>query len=360
VAYTDLVIHLLYGKDNYRVHQDLIAIRDELAPDDDARRDLASNTTVLDGAKLTPQEMLAHATSVPFLAPHRLVIVEGLLASLGTLKGGRRGAKGKKKSADDEDPLAPWRDVAEQLGDSATMPTTTVLVFVEGDIAKTNAAFTIFAPIARSLDHAPLKPDELRRWIVDEAKDLKLKIDGRAAAALAELTGPDLWLVRNELLKLAAYGAGDPVDETAVRQLVASAQDAKFWDMTDAVVAGNERKAVASLERLLIEGDAPPLLSSMLVRQYRQLVLVKDMRERRATKDDILRASGVPSFKFDATTALAARYSWDDLRRAYSLMLDADLNVKRGLQDDESSLQLLVHELCAMAPRAAGRPAYTR
>jgi DNA polymerase-3 subunit delta len=354
------VIHLLYGKDGYRVHQALDAIRNSLAPDDDAKRDLASNTTVLDGAKVTPQELLAHAMSVPFLAPHRLVVVEGLLAALGSAKGGRKAPKGKKK-ADEDDPLAPWRDVAEQLGgDAAAMPETTVLVLLEGDVAPKNAAFTIFAPIARSIDHTSLKPDELRKWITDEAQTLKVKLDARAVSALAELTGPDLWLVRNELQKLAAYADGEAVDDKLVRQLVMSAQDAKFWDMTDAVVAGNEKKALASLHRLLTEGEPVQVLASMLVRQYRQLVLVKDLRDQRLSKDEIARASGVPGFKVNDMTALAARYTWDDLRRAYSLMLDADLSVKRGLQDDESALQLQVHELCALAPRATARPAYNR
>jgi DNA polymerase-3 subunit delta len=130
--------------------------------------------------------------------------------------------------------------------------------------------------------------------------------------------------------------------------------------MTDAVVAGNEKKALASLTKLLIEGEPVQVLMSMVVRQVRQLVLVKEMRERRASPDEIARATGVQSWKVNDVAALAARYSWDDLRRAYRLMLDADLNVKRGLQDDESSLQLLVHELCALAPRGPSRPAYSR
>lgn len=353
------MIHLLYGKDNYRVHAALGAIRDGLAPDDDARRDLASNTTVLDGAKLSPQELLSHAMSVPFLAPHRLVVVEGLLAALGSVKGGRKGAKGKKK-ADDDDPLAPWRVAAAQLGDKAAMPDTTVLVFVEGDLAQKNAAFTIFAPIAHAVEYAPLKGDEVRKWIADAAKERKIKLEPRAMAALADLAGSDLWLLRNEMEKLSAYAGAEPIDESLIRQLVSSAQEAKFWDMTDAVVAGNEKKSLTSLQKLLIEGEPVQVLASMLVRQYRQLVLVKDLRDRRASKDEIARASGVPGFKVDATSGLAARYSWDDLRRAYRLMLDADLSVKRGLQDDESSLQLLVHELCALAPRGAARPAYSR
>ena len=37
----------------------------------------------LDGRQVTPQELQAHATSVPFLSANRLVIVEGLLQALG-------------------------------------------------------------------------------------------------------------------------------------------------------------------------------------------------------------------------------------------------------------------------------------
>jgi DNA polymerase III delta subunit len=98
----------------------------------------------------------------------------------------------------------------------------------------------------------------------------------------------------------------------------------------------------------------------MLVRQYRQLAIVKDMRDRRASQDEMARAAGVPAFKVAEVSALASRYSWAQVRAAYGRLLAADLSVKRGLQDDESALQLLVHELCAMAPKSAARPAYSR
>jgi hypothetical protein len=40
--------------------------------------------------------------------------------------------------------------------------------------------------------------------------------------------------------------------------------------------------------------------------------------------------------------------------------VDADLSVKRGLQDDESALQLLLHELCDIAPKSSPRRATAR
>ncbi|TAK67369.1 MAG: DNA polymerase III subunit delta, partial [Dehalococcoidia bacterium] len=156
----------------------------------------------------------------------------------------------------------------------------------------------------------------------------------------------------NELQKLAAYAAGGTVDEAALNELVSAAQDAKIWDLTDAVIAGNARKAVSAMDRLLTSGEAPQKLLVSIIRPYRQLVLVKEARDRRASRDETARASGVPPFKLDEMGALASRYTWPQLRRAYRRILDADLNVKRGLMSDEASLQLLVHELCALAASA--------
>jgi hypothetical protein len=62
----------------------------------------------------------------------------------------------------------------------------------------------------------------------------------------------------------------------------------------------------------------------------------------------------------DAVGALAMRFSWAGLRAAYARILDADLSVKRGLQDDETALQALVLDLCATAPARGMRPAGAR
>ena len=98
----------------------------------------------------------------------------------------------------------------------------------------------------------------------------------------------------------------------------------------------------------------------MVTRQFRQLALVKDMRERGVRPDEVARTSGVPPFRLSALGAVASRMSWESVREAYRLILEADLSVKRGLSDDDAALQLLVHELCRMAPKAGSRPAYSR
>jgi DNA polymerase-3 subunit delta len=344
------VIYLFFGADAYRVRRAVNDLRDQLAASDDM---LESNTAVLDGREITPQELLGHATAVPFLAANRLVVVEGLLQALGAMKGGRR------KKAKDDDPIAPWRDAFATLADKAAIPETTKLVFIEGDL-KDNRAFPLLAPIARTVEFAPLQQGELADWVNQEAARRKLRLAPRAVPALTQLVGPDLWTMSNELDKLAAYAGSDTVEPETVAELVSSARESRIWDLTDAIVAGDEQKALSAMSRLLAEGQPAPVLAFMIVREFRQMVLVKDLRERRLRQDEVLRLSGVNKFRLNAVGANASRYSWATLRQAYARLLEADLDVKRGLQDDESSLQLLVHELCALAPRGSARSAYSR
>ena len=346
------MIYLLYGKDTFRSRRALDSIRDRLKTPDGL---LDSNTVVLDGARITPLELLQHVTVIPFLAPARLVIVEGLLSALGSLRAGR-----VRNKADD--PLELWRRAADQLADRSVMPETTTLVLLEGELDRKNPAFTIFAPIAQTTEYQPIKERDLAAWVRDELKGRDLQMSAGAVNILVQSVGADLWAMYNELNKLETYAAGEPVDEATVAETVAQARETKLWDLTDAILAGNERAALGALARLLLEGEAAPLLSSMIARQYRQLAVAKELRERRATEGEIGRAAGVPEWKVGKVVALAGQYAWSDLKRAYALLLDADLSVKRGLQDDESALQLLVHELCALAPRGSGasRPAYAR
>jgi DNA polymerase-3 subunit delta len=349
------VIALLHGADTYRVRAALAAIRAPLETPDGM---LESNTALLE-ATVTAQELLANATAVPFLAPARLVIVQGLIAGLAKDRGGR-----PRKSPGRDDVLEQWRSLCEQLADAATLPPTTTLVFVEGAVRTDSAAFKLFAGVAQVSAFPLLSPDGVYEFASERAAASGAKFTDGAIRALAEATGPDLWALSNEMEKLVSYGAAETVEADTMRRLVGSASETKIWEVTDAIVAGDDRKATGALARLLADGEPPPVIAAVITSQFRRISIVKDMTERRVPRRDIAKAidpGKAREFMVDRAQRLAREYSWAMLREAYRKMLDADLAVKRGEQDDESALELLVHELCALAPAAASRrPAYAR
>ncbi len=346
------MIYLFHGADDYSMREAVRDIRHRLnggAGADDG------NTTVLDGRALSPDELIAHATAVPFLAEYRLVIVDGLVGAAGQAKGGRR----KKGSADD--PLEPWRQAAARLGNPATMPETTTLILLEGVLRRDNPAFTVFAPIAQTREFSPLASGDVAAWIETATRRLDVQLAPRAIAALAQMVGPDLWTLDSEIKKLGAYADGEVIDEEMVERVASVAREARIWDLTDGIVEGDAGKALTAMRRLMADGEAPQLMLFMIARQFRQLIIAKDMRDARARPEEIISASGINKYRLNATLAVASRYSWPQLHEAYRRILEADLDVKRGLQTDEASLQVLIHELAMLAPAArAGRPAAPR
>jgi DNA polymerase-3 subunit delta len=70
------MFYVWHGENDYALQQSLDELKAKLG--DKATADL--NTTVLDGRSLSFDELRTTCDTMPFLAEHRLVIVEGLLA----------------------------------------------------------------------------------------------------------------------------------------------------------------------------------------------------------------------------------------------------------------------------------------
>ena len=69
------MIRLFFGPDTFTRSEAVKQLKREL----DSDGMVESNTTVLDGATISPDELRNHCNTVPFLASKRLVVVEGLI-----------------------------------------------------------------------------------------------------------------------------------------------------------------------------------------------------------------------------------------------------------------------------------------
>ncbi len=349
------MIHVLYGKDDFSAHEALAEIAREL----DADGQIADNTVHVDGANAKPDDLLAICQTVPFLGSHRLVIAHGLLGRFERSQRDRRRTK-RRAATDDESALGPWQRFVDAL---PALPETTTLVFLDGEAGARNPLLEALRPHAQAREFKPLAQGDVAAWINRRAERYGVSLQARAVATLAVLAGNQLWTLDSELQKLATYANGAPVTEDDVRSLVSLARDPSVFAMADAVIEGRARDAVDLLQRLLAEGEAPQLLLAMIARQYRLLLLAKELLERRVRGPEISAQLGVQGFVIQRLLQQAPLYTIDRLRQAYRKLLDADLSVKRGLMDDESALQLLIFELASLAATRAtpsARQGYSR
>jgi DNA polymerase-3 subunit delta len=321
--------YVFHGADEFTLAEMLADFKRRLGPPDTV--DL--NTTRLDGKRLSLAELRHACDAIPFLAEKRLVVVEGLLTRLTS-------RENKELAATQKEYLAALANYLLQL------PDTTRLVFVEDKPLPAQHPILKLAQeeargYARQFD-AP-KDKALPGWIHKRVRKHGGEIEPQAAQQLGDVVGSDLRLLDQEIVKLVTYtNAQRPIAKADVDAVVPYAQAAVVFDMVDALGRRDGRTASQTLHRLLDAGEHPMGLLAMVVRQFRLLIQVKELRSGGATARDVAQALGLHPFPAGKLYNQANHFTAEQLEAVYRHLLDADVDIKTGQIEPEAALDLLV------------------
>ena len=332
------MLYILAGPDDFSRSEVLEEIKRELGD----REMLDSNTSVLDGRQLTPDQLRSVCQSLPFLAEKRLVIVEGLLERFGPrAKPGKQ--KGTRKMSARQNDYKSLVVVANELPDS------TVLVLVDGEVKKSNPLYKELLPRAKVRIFPLLRNKELQQWIKKRVAREGGSISLRALDLLARLVGGNLWLMSGEVAKLVLYTPGKCIEEEDVKAVVGYSQQASVFAMVDAILESRAGMGQQALQQLLQSGAAPVYLLFMLTRQVRMLICTKELIKEGRSEVDIQDRLGITAdFVWRKTAEQAGRYSLERLKELYHRILEADIAIKTGKykSNSELALDILIAELC--------------
>jgi DNA polymerase-3 subunit delta len=337
------MLYIIYGSDPFARKEAF----DKMRADLDKDGSLATNTITFEARATSPQEVMAACDTVPFLGDGRLVVVEGMLGTAGRVKrGGRSRAKPKAQTDDEDVGAGAWGVLADYV---PRMPATTTLVLLDDEVPTANALLTALGPLSRVEHCVPPSERDLPGWVMARAKKIGLKLDAPAAKLLAELIGPDAYMLASELDKLLAYSGGEVVREADVRELVSRAKEHKGWELADAVLEGQGAKAARVLYELLEDGQPAQLILATIAGRYRRIAITRDMLDRGESGSAIAARVGMKvGYGLDRLIEQAQRLPLPAVRTAYARLIEADLDVKRGLMDDERlALELAVQELAS-------------
>jgi len=329
--------YVFHGADEFTRAETLADFKRRLGPPDTV--DL--NTTRLDGKTLTLAEIHHACDAIPFLAEKRLVIVTGLLTRLTS-------RKGQETSAVQKEYLSALADYLPRL------PETTRLVFVEEKPLPARHSILQLAQreemgYVKRFD--PPNAKALPRWIGKRVRKYGGEIEPQAAHQLAAVVGTDLRLLDQEIVKLVTYvqspTTAQPITRADVDAVVPYAQAAVVFDLVDALGQRDGRTAAQTLHRLLDAGEHPLGLLAMIVRQFRLLIQVKELKAQGATPRDIARQLGIHPFPAGKLYAQATHFTAAQLETVYRHLLDTDVAIKSGKIEAEVALDLLVAGLAA-------------
>jgi DNA polymerase-3 subunit delta len=239
--------------------------------------------------------------------------------------------KGAGKSGKDQ--------IAALLDGLPHLPPTARLVFAERDtLTEQNAVLKLAKTDLNGYYKEFNPPRDPGQWIRNRARqEYGVEIDHPAAYALGAVVGPDLRAADNELAKLAAYVGGErPITEVDVALLTSYVAEASVFEMVDALGRRDGTTATRLLHRLLRD-DEPLQLFGMIVRQFRLLILARDIE--RAVQRAVPRPSVSSRGREAGETSRFVRWKPGKI---YHNLLDTDAGIKTGKVDPVLALDLFI------------------
>lgn len=333
------MIYLFVGRDTFSRRKAVAELKGALGPPETQE----VNITLLPGASLAPDELLGICRAVPFLAERRLVLVERLLEQFNERLTNGRPRDATRPPPVRRDPSA-WEEALASLKE---LPPTTDLVFLEDVVNPNNPLHLALRPVATVQEFTPLPPDQLRRWVADQARLRGLALMPQAQALLVDMIGPDLWSLTNELDKLVLWASGRTLAEEDVTRLVSAAREVRIFSTVDAIVERNASRALRRLQAFLAQGEAtPPQVRAMLARQVRLMLLAHALLRGGVPQQQLGTRLGVSGYPLQKTLEQARRYTWPHLVWFHERLLEADVAIKTGALDEMTALEVLVTEVC--------------
>jgi len=254
-----------------------------------------------------------------------------------------------------------------------------ILFYEQNSVLKEDPLLLFLKKYSQSQEFQPLGGQKLKSWAKKEFENYGAKIEERALDKLIDFVGNDPWQMANEIKKLVSYraprqrGEGGKENEVLfdhrafersevkeesktlfahkkgviitledVELLVRPKIETDIFETIDAIASKDKKRALKFIKAHLERGDSPLYLFSMIVFQFRNLLMVKDLIERNLPSYFL---TGLHPFVIKKSILLSNKFRFLELKKIYQKIFQIDVDIKTGKIEPEIALDLLITEL---------------
>jgi len=299
------------------------------------------NYAVISVAQGDLDEALALARQFPMISPRRMIVVTGF------------------EAISDDDQL-------EQLKNYIRNPVeTSVLVFVSSGLDNRRNISTILRKGCEvigfdQLDERAAAPT----WIRDYVARAGCAIDQASAAYLVGTIGVDLMRLAMELDKLIAFvGEKGRITQDEIDLLVRHSREHSNFELTDAIVDGDRKKALNLLQRIFDNAsENPQSLSPMILgaiaSNYRKMLGAKELMKQNAPNSEVAKIVGMSPYAVGRFNERVRKVETEQILKGIKRIAETDVSLKTSRATPRLLLEVLICELCP--PPATPRPGFRR
>lgn len=320
-------VYLLAGDDEQALAQAVSQLEHKIGDPGMA----SLNTTRLDGAVSTLEQVWGAAAAAPFLAARRLVIVDHPLARA-------KDAPGRQKLIELLEKIPPTTALALVIDHLLTL---------EKD-RRNNRLHWLETYALAHRDRVLLRTFPLPRGreMVARLQELAKAQGGQIAPQAAELLGAlvdgDTRLAAQEIDKLLAYvNYARPIQVDDVQELTADVGQGDVFALVDALSTRSQRQAMEMLERMLEYKDYYELFG-MIARQFRLLLLAREALDLGGGLAEVQQAVGGSKFVAGKIFPQARNLSTQQVELGFRRLLEMEQAVKTSQLTGRLALETFV------------------
>ena len=307
------MLYLIFGKDRFRVQEKLSQIKQKFI------QKTGSDLNIVNFDENAQIERIKDAFQFGgLLAEQKLIIFKKFIAKA---------------------PAAIQKELAKLLN---KIPESIYLIFVEEEL-KSNSLARKIKTQGKFWQFEPLSYYELLNWIKKRIEEKKRRPDPEAVKTLAFYVGNNLARANTEIEKLITYRGRKTIMVEDVKLLVKPEFSPGIFKLIDNIAAKDLKKSQNILQQLLDAGENPLYIHSMIVYQFRNLIIVKSLANLAAT--EIRKKTSLHPFVIQKSQQQVRNFSFENLKRIYAKLLDGEIAIKTGKIEPRLALELLVTAL---------------
>jgi DNA polymerase-3 subunit delta len=182
---------------------------------------------------------------------------------------------------------------------------------------------------------------KLKNWVKKRIEDRGAKIENQALENLISAIGNDLWRMSNEINKLCVYKFGKVITKEDLDLLVVKKINENIFNLIDAIGNKNKKVALKLIDEQLEINNSAYYLLSMIIRQFRILLQIKDLFLRKENFSQLK----LHPFVIQKASVQAKKYSFDALKNIYQQLLEMEIQLKTSQINPKVLFNLFISNL---------------
>jgi len=227
---------------------------------------------------------------------------------------------------------------------------TTCFVGIGGKIDKRKKLYKDFLKKGKIVSFYSLYDGEVVDWVKKRVEEENKRISPPALFCIKEGVGSNRRELNNTIEKLLLYiHPRKVIEKEDVEEVLGEEGGGGVFDLTEAIRERNLAGAMSILAKLLERGEAPLRILSLITREMRILLRIKEKGEKISSQEACTIIFGPRGYYSPFYTRIASDYiravrklDFSDLITSYQYLVETEASIKTGREEPDLAIERMI------------------